>query len=195
MELQAYPISQIMTITENLKNVLSMHLHLLVFKAARRLVIKIKDFFNFKKAKSNGLSGLSEEYERLFLKISGFSDFKGSGDKYHFINSIFSKVPGNECWDRLINLNARDFIIKNLKNRQLIIENADLYISHVFDLLGSGSIRVYYGLKPEGVENNVYYTNFSTTETKNYIERINCRISAIFNSLGNEELKSLQNHD
>ena len=100
---------QNMTKIESLKNILSTPLHLLIFKTVNRLAIKIRDFFNFKRAKN---PRLSDEYEKLFLKDSGFYNSKGYSDKYHFINSIFAEILSNECWDRLINLDTKNFIIE-----------------------------------------------------------------------------------
>jgi len=181
-----------MTTIESLKNILSTPLHLLVFKIIHRLAIKIRDFFNFKRAKN---LILSDEYEKLFLKDSGFYDSKSCSDKYHFINSIFAEILTNECWDRLINLDTKNFITENLKNGQTIIKNADLYSNHIFNLLGSGKVKVFYRLKPEGVEKNIYYTNPDVIEIKNYINKINHRVSTIFKSLGEDELKSLQGYE
>jgi hypothetical protein len=180
-----------MTGIENLKNILSSSLHLLIFKIVHRLAIKIRDFFNFKRA--NKLR-LSDEYEKLFLKESGFYNSKDCGDKYHFINSIFSEILTDECWDRLINLDAKNFIIENLKNGQMIIKNADLSSSHIFDLLGSGKVKVSYRLKPKGVENNIYSMGSDEIEIKNCINKINGRILIISKSLGEDELKSLQGY-
>src|SRR4030043_1384450 len=118
-----------MTTIESLKNILSTPLHLLVFKIIHRLAIKIRDFFNFKRAKN---LILSDEYEKLFLKDSGFYNSKDCSDKYHFINLIFTEILTNECWDRLINLDTKNFITENLINGQTIIKNADLYSSHIF---------------------------------------------------------------
>ncbi len=38
---------------ESLKNILSTPLHLLIFKIAHRLAMKIRDFFNFKRASNS----------------------------------------------------------------------------------------------------------------------------------------------
>ncbi len=74
------------------------------------------------------------------------------------MNSIFAEILKNEYWDRLINFEEKKFIEENLKNGQMIIKNADLYSSHIFNLLGSGKVKVSYRLKPGGVEKNIYYT-------------------------------------
>ncbi|MBE3093916.1 MAG: alginate lyase family protein, partial [Actinobacteria bacterium] len=161
--------SKLKTKIESLKNILSTPLHLLIFKIVHRLAIKIRDFFNFKRAKN---LRLSDEYEKLFLKDLSFYNSKGCSDKYDFINSIFAEILKNECWDRLINFEEKKFIEENLKNGQMIIKNADLYSSHIFNLLGSGKVKVSYRLKPEGVENNI----------KNCINKINHRVSIIFKS-------------
>jgi len=174
-----------------LKNILSTPLHLLIFKIVHRLAIRIRDFFNFKRAQN---LILSDKYEKLFLKDSGFYNSRDRGDKYDFINSIFSGILTDKCWNRLINLDTRNFIKENLKNGQIIIKNADLYSSHIFDLLGSGKVKVSYRLKPAGVEKNVYYMNPDAAEIKNHINKISHRISTIFKSLGGDDLKSLQSY-
>ena len=177
---------------ERLKNILSISLYLLIFKIAHRLAMKIRDFLNFKRAKN---PRLSYEYEKIFLKNSGFFNCKHEIDKYDFINSIFAEILKNECWDRLINFEEKKFIEENLKNGQMIIKNADLYSSHIFNLLGSGKVKVSYRLKPGGVENNIYYMVADEIEIKNCINKINHRVSLIFKSLGEDELKSLQGYE
>ena len=75
-----------MTKIKRLKNILGTPMHLLIFKITNRLAIKIRDFFNFKRASN---SRLSDEYKQLFLKNAGFYNSKNCGDKYDFVNSIF----------------------------------------------------------------------------------------------------------
>jgi len=175
-----------------LKNILNSPLHLSIFKITYRLIRKIKDFFNFKKAKN---SRLADESEKLFLKDSGFNNSKDCSDKYDFINSIFERVLKNECWDRLINFEEKKFIEENLLEGQTIIKNADLYSSHIFDLLGSGKIKVSYRLKPEGVENNIYHMVADEKEIKNCVDKINHKVSIVFKSLSEDNLKLLQDYE
>lgn len=181
-----------MTKIESLKNIFSTPLYLLIFKTAYRLAMKIKDYFNFKRAKN---SRLSDESEKLFLKDSGFYNSKDHSDKYDFINSIFTEILKNESWDKLINLDTRKFITENLEEGQTIIKNADLCSSHIFDLLGSEEIKVSYRLKPEGVENNKYNMVVDEKEIKNCVNKINHRISIIFKNLGEDKLKFMQDYE
>jgi len=176
---------------ESLKKISSTPIHLLIFKIVHRLALGIRDFFNFKRAQN---LTLSDKYEKLLLKDSGYQNSRRHGDKYDFINSIFKKFFTNECWDRLINSDTRDFIKENLRNGQIIIKNADLSSRHIFDLLGSGKVKVSYRLKPKGVEKNIYHMSTDEAEIKNHIDKISHKISTIFKSLGKNELKSLQDH-
>ncbi|MBM3712070.1 MAG: hypothetical protein FJW56_01320 [Actinobacteria bacterium] len=174
---------------ERLRNISGTKLHLLIFKIAHRMVIKVKDLIYFIIAKN---PGLSYKYEKLFLKNTGFSNYKHEIDKYDFINAIFAEIIKDECWDRVINFKEEKFIKENLKDGQTIIKNADLYISHVFNLLGSGKVKVSYRLKPEGVEDNLYHVFYGEKEIKNCINKINNRISGVFKNLKEDKLRFLQ---
>ena len=172
-----------------MKNILGTKFHLIIFKIVHRLLIKIKNYFNFRRAKN---PGLSDKFEKVFLRNTGFFNCKNKISKYDFMSSILKETIRDKCWDNLIGFEEKNFIKENLENNQAIIDQAELYINHIFNLLGSGKVKVSYNLNPQGVEGNVYHSFLSEKEIKNSINKIEDKISGVFKNLEEDYYRLLQ---
>lgn len=99
----------------------------------------------------------------------------------------FGKSMFDEKWhgifNNIINIKDKNFISENIHNAGEIIQDANDVCEHFFDILGSGRIKISYGLKAKGIEGFSYYMNINEKDLEKIKENIKDRVSLIFNDL------------
>ena len=68
-----------------------------------------------------------------------------------------------------LNFSKRERTVKTLREHfpdtcEVIVKQADKICEHIFDLLGSGPVKVYYGMKAKGFEGHCYDTQIKSKE-------------------------------
>ena len=151
----------------------NMPFHILLLRVVRRLSGKFLDSYNYKKALKKGtfLSDLNF-FKKLGLKtdkLTGEDKLKEKLLDIPFLSSIFNTAD-------------KDFISGALSNpnKSIIIESSNLICSHIFELLGSGKIKVSYDMIAAGIENFKYNTITGDSEKKAVCTNIKNKISDIF---------------
>ncbi len=100
------------------------------------------------------------------------------------IDLLKEKINKNLFLNSIIKDVDKKFIISKLSKREKneIIGLADEICEHKFDLLGSGKVKVFYKLNPEGLEGFSYNMKISSEEFKEIKKKINDKIIYILES-------------
>jgi len=167
---------------------MDLKLHKTLYKVLRKIINKIKDYYRYKKAIKMGTS-ISDENFLATLKLNGIRSLDLKDDysyKSKFIKQIFNKNKFN----KIVNIEDLEFIRNHFSGKRKLVDFANETCNHNFDLLGSGKVHVSYNLKSAGLENNVYKMSLSDIELNEIKEKIQEKISLLFDNsenLGNTD--------
>ena len=155
-------------------------IYLIFFKVIWKCFKKIKDYWYFFWVNRIGLSPISDYF---FIKNFSFFDTvnkKKLKEIDLLKNLVVKEIIDNKLLDNLLNLDEKEFINQNIKKKEKIINFANLYCLHNFDLLGSGEVNVSYKTKAKGVEQNNYSMNLDDNQIAEIKERINNLVFKVF---------------
>jgi len=158
-------------------------IYLIFFKVIWKCFKKIKDYWYFFWVNKIGLSPISDYF---FIKNFSFFDTvnKRKLKEIDLLkNLVVKEIIDNKLLDNLLNLDEKEFINQNIKKKEKIINFANLYCLHNFDLLGSGEVNVSYKTKAKGVEQNNHSMNLDDNKIAEIKERINNLVFKVFPDL------------
>jgi len=145
----------------------------LPLKAICKIFIIARDFIAFKQI-----------YKNTELKNNSKFFFKfGIKSWPDFIRGLF-----NDEWQSIFNniVNTEDKkFISNIPGSERINRKADDICGHFFDLLGSGNVKVFYGMKVNGVEDISYRMNMDVEDYKEIKDKVKKKINMLFDNTGN----------
>jgi len=157
------------------KIILSTPFKLLILKIFMRFFNSVGYFYRYKNA---------IKMDRYLSDSSLFRKLNIRGDPGLCKKILSEKIIKSPFINSILRKPEIGFIISELsdKEKREIIEIADDVCQHRFDLLGSGKVKVAYGLDPQGLEGIFYNMKISSKVLKKVKKEINNKIADI---LGN----------
>jgi len=157
--------------------------YLLLNKAAKKIIAKIRIYYICKKFKV-GIKHYKPKNKK-FLK----------DDVFGFRKEVEKKIPGNKIYNLIVTSKDKKFInnIISTSERNNIIKIADDICNHIFDLLGSGKVKVKYNLDADGMEKYSYNIKIKQSAKDGIKEKINKKISDIFSDFDEENCSHISN--
>jgi len=166
--------------------IISTPFKILIIRLYRRILEMFKDILGSSKTIRNSYFLSDKNFFRL-LQIKGDFDtcidfLKKKINKNYFLNSILNDID-------------KKFIISKLSEREKgkIINLADEFCEHKFNLLGSGKVMVSYSLEPKGTEGHQYDMKINHKEIEEVKEKINSKINYFFNGPDTNNLINMIN--
>ena len=153
--------------------------HILMSKVINKFIVKVKDYYRYRRAISKG-SVISDED---FIKEIGL---KRHRELYE--DSLSQELIDFSFLNSILNSSERKFIFSTIteKERRRILVSADDIYDHKFNLLGSGKVNVAYGFEPEGVEGYYYNKSLELKELNDLKKRLKEKIAFLldFDEIG-----------
>jgi len=147
--------------------------NILAIKVVKKVFAKIRIYYVYKRFK------ISRFYKSDDYFLS--NDLGRSLKKENANNIIFKKIIKSDFYKLITNEKNKEFIIRNIKKGNDIITRADDICNHIFELLGSGRVKVRYNLDPNGVEKYNYSMKVKKSDVDEIKEKINKKIYNTFN--------------
>lgn len=115
--------------------------------------------------------------DKDFFRLLGIK-----GDPGFCIDLLKEKIDKNLFLNSIIQYADKGFIISKLSaaEKNKIIKTADEVCKHKFDLLGSGTVKISYSLKPKSVFKSRYNMNISSKEIRELKEKIAGKAGSFF---------------
>jgi len=157
--------------------------YILILRFINRIFIGIRDYHDYKKAIKKGTVLLDDAFIKDLKLKRNYELCKDSKLQrlinFSFLNSILSNSE----------IKFVSSVITK-RERKRIMNLANEICDHKFDLLGSGKVKITYGIKPKGVEGYLYNKNIDLKELNNLKKRLKGKIIYLldFNKNG-EDIK------